>query len=77
MRLHTGGCRNTVRESALKADSGKKERKKEERKKEKIACRTVDSNLRQYRARLFCRTLYQLVSVVVNQVATVTYTEDR
>ena len=54
MSMHAtahGGCRDTVRESALKADSGRK-----------IPCRTGDSNSnpRQYCARLFSRTLYQL-----------------
>ena len=46
-----GGCTDTVRESALKVDSGIK-----------IPCRTGDSksNPRQNCARLFSRTLYQL-----------------
>ena len=49
MRLHTGGCADTVRESALKADPGRK-----------IPCHTGDLNPRQNCARLFSRTLYQL-----------------
>ena len=52
MLLHAiahGGCTDTVRESALEADSGRK-----------IPCRTVDSNPRQYCAWLFSRTLYPL-----------------
>ena len=44
-----GGCTDTVRQSALKGDSGRK-----------IPCRTGDSNPRQYCAWLFSRTLYQL-----------------
>ena len=46
-----GGCTDTVRESALKADSGIK-----------IPCRTGDwnPNPRQNCARLFSRMLYQL-----------------
>ena len=44
-----GGCTDTVRESALKVDSGRK-----------IPCRTGDSNPRQYCAWLFSQTLYQL-----------------
>ena len=43
-----GGCTDTVRESALEADSGRK-----------IPCVTGDSNPRQYCALLFSRTLYQ------------------
>ena len=43
------GCTDTVRESALKVDSGRT-----------VPCRTVDSNPRQYYAWLFSRTLYQL-----------------
>ena len=43
------GCTDTVTESALEADSGRK-----------IPCRTGDSNPRQYCAWLFTRTLYQL-----------------
>ena len=43
-----GGCTDTVRESALKVDSGRRS-----------LCRTWDSNPRQYCARLFSRTLYQ------------------
>ena len=39
MRLHTGGVRAHVRESALKVDSGRN-----------ITCRTGESNLRQRRA---------------------------
>ena len=47
-----GGCRDTVRKSALEADSGRK-----------IPCCTWDSNPHQYNccARLFSRTLYQLM----------------
>ena len=41
-----GGCTDTVGESALKADSGRK-----------ILCHTGDSNLSQYCARHFSRTL--------------------
>ena len=44
-----GGCTDTVRESALKVDSGRKNR-----------CHTGDSNPRQYCACLFSRTLYPL-----------------
>ena len=44
-----GVCTDTVRESALVVDSGRK-----------IPCRTGDSNPRQYCAWLFSRTLYQL-----------------
>ena len=44
-----GGCTDTERESALKADSGRK-----------IPCRTGDSNPRQYCAWIFNRTLYPL-----------------
>ena len=44
-----GGCTDTVRESALKADSGRK-----------IPCRTGDSNPRQYCAWLLSRTLYHV-----------------
>ena len=43
-----GGCMDTVRESALEADSGRE-----------IPCCTVDSNLHQYYAWFFSRTLYQ------------------
>ena len=43
-------CTDTVRESALEVDSGRK----------KIPRRTGDSNPRQYCAWLFSRTLYQL-----------------
>ena len=43
------GCMDTVRESALEADSGRK-----------IPCTTTDLNHHQYRACLFCPTLYQL-----------------
>ena len=49
MWLHTGGCTDTVRESALKDNTGRK-----------IPCRTGDSNLRQYCAWLLSRTLYPL-----------------
>ena len=42
-------CTNTVRESALEVNSGRK-----------IFCRKGDSNLRRYYARHFSRTLYQL-----------------
>ena len=45
-----GGCMDTVRESALKADSGRK-----------IPCRNLDSNPHQYCACLFNWTLYQLI----------------
>ena len=47
-----GGCTDTVRESALEAGSGRK-----------IPCCTWDSNPHQYNccARLFSRTLYQLM----------------
>ena len=44
-----GGCADTVRQSALVTDSGRK-----------IPCRTGDSNPRQYCPWLFSRTLYQL-----------------
>ena len=44
-----GGCTDTVRKSALEADSGRK-----------IPCPTGDSNPRQCWAWLFSRTLYQL-----------------
>ena len=44
-----GGCTDTVRKSALEADSGKK-----------IPCCTRDSNPRQYCAWLLSRTFYQL-----------------
>ena len=43
------GCTDTVRQSALKADTDRK-----------IPCRTGDSNPRQYCTWLFNRTLYQL-----------------
>ena len=43
-----GGCTDTVRESALEVDW------------RKIPCRTGDSNLRQYCAWVFSRTLYPL-----------------
>ena len=43
------GCTDTVRESALKADSGRK-----------IPCRTGDSNPQQYCAWLFSPTVYQV-----------------
>ena len=46
MRLHTGGCTDTVRDSALKVDSGRK-----------IPCCTEESNLPQRRAG---PTIYQL-----------------
>ena len=52
MLLHAiahGGCSDTVRQSALEADSGRK-----------ISCRTGDSNPQQYCAWLFSRTLCQL-----------------
>ena len=42
-------CTDTVRESALEVDSGRK-----------IPCRTGDWNPRQYSAWHFSRTLYQL-----------------
>ena len=45
-----GSCTDTVSESALKTDSGRK-----------IPRRIGDSNTRQYCAWLFSRTLYQLV----------------
>ena len=45
-----GGCTDTVRESALEADSTGR----------KIPCRTGDSNPHQHCAWLFSRTLYQL-----------------
>ena len=45
MRLHTGGCADTVRESALDVDSGRK-----------IPCLTGDSNTRQYYAWLFSQS---------------------
>ena len=44
-----GGCTDTVRQSALEADCGRK-----------IPFRTGDSNLSQYCSWLFSRTLYQL-----------------
>ena len=44
------GCTDTVRESTLKADSG--------RKRKKIPCHTGDSNPRQYCGWLLSRTLY-------------------
>ena len=44
-----GGCTGTVRESALKADSGIE-----------IPCRNGDSTRRQYCSWLFSRTLYQV-----------------
>ena len=42
------GCMNTIRESALKADPGRK-----------IPCRIEESNLCQYRARFLSPTLYK------------------
>ena len=45
----TRGCMDTVSESALEADSGRK-----------IPCRTWDSNPQQYCAWIFSQTLYQL-----------------
>ena len=44
-----GGCTDSVRESALEVDFGRK-----------IPCHTGDSNPRQYCSWLFSRTLYQL-----------------
>ena len=44
-----GGCTDTVRESAVEVDSGRK-----------IPCRNGDSNPSQYCTWLFSRTLYQL-----------------
>ena len=35
MRLHTGGCPDTVRQFALEADSEKKEERKEKKKRSK------------------------------------------
>ena len=52
MMMHTiahGGWTDSIRESALEVDSGRK-----------IPCRTGDSNLRQYCALVFSRTLYPL-----------------
>ena len=46
-----GGCTDTVRESALKVDPGRK-----------IPCGTGDSNPCRFCAWLFSRTLYQLIS---------------
>ena len=47
--IEHGGCTDTVRESALEVDSGRK-----------IPCRIWDSNPRQYCTQLFSRMLYQL-----------------
>ena len=44
-----GGCTDTVRETALEVDSGRK-----------VPCRTRDSNPRQHCAWLFSRLLYRL-----------------
>ena len=54
MLMHTiahAGCTDTIRESALEVDSGRK-----------IPCHTRDLNSHQYCAWLFSRTLYQLSS---------------
>ena len=52
----TWGCTDTVRESALKVDSGRK-----------ISCRTGKSNLREQRAG---PTLYQLSYIPANHANT-------